>query len=112
MGTPYEGRRELNDIHGFASKPGEPLPNDDPDSFARKHTADEFRAYIKEHQTDFIEFKTKLLLQNETDPQKRADGIGSIVNSISLIPNQILRDTYIHTCAQRQLRCDECAGFP
>lgn len=77
--------------------------NDDPDSFARKHTADEFRAYIKEHQTDFIEFKTKLLLQNETDPQKRADGIGSIVNSISLIPNQILRDTYIHTCAQRLL---------
>lgn len=77
--------------------------NDDPDSFARKHSADEFRAYIKEHQTDFIEFKTKLLLQNETDPQKRADGIGSIVNSISLIPNQILRDTYIHTCAQRLL---------
>lgn len=77
--------------------------NDDPDSFARKHTADEFRAYIKEHQTDFIEFKTKLLLQNETDPQKRADGIGSIVNSISLIPNQILRDTYIHICAQRLL---------
>lgn len=77
--------------------------NDDPDSFARKHTADEFRAYIKEHQSDFIEFKTKLLLQNETDPQKRADGIGSIVNSISLIPNQILRDTYIHTCAQRLL---------
>lgn len=77
--------------------------NDDPDSFARKHTADELRAYIKEHQTDFIEFKTKLLLQNETDPQKRADGIGSIVNSISLIPNQILRDTYIHTCAQRLL---------
>ena len=31
MGTPYEGRRELNDIHGFASKPGEPLPNDDLD---------------------------------------------------------------------------------
>lgn len=77
--------------------------NDDPDSFARKHTAEEFRAYIKEHQTDFIEFKTKLLLQNETDPQKRADGIGSIVNSISLIPNQILRDTYLHTCAQRLL---------
>lgn len=75
--------------------------NDDPDSFARKHTAEEFKTYIAEHQADFIEFKTRLLLQNETDPQKRADGIGSIVNSISLIPNQILRDTYIHTCAQR-----------
>lgn len=75
--------------------------NDDPDSFARKHTAEEFKAYIAEHQTDFIEFKTRLLLQNETDPQKRAEGIGSIVNSISLIPNQILRDTYIHSCTQR-----------
>ena len=75
--------------------------NDDPDSFARKHTAEEFRNYIAEHQTDFIEFKTRLLLDGENDPQKRAEGIDSIVNSISLIPNQILRDTYIHSCAQR-----------
>ena len=75
--------------------------NDDPDSFARKHTAEEFRNYIAEHQTDFIEFKTRLLLDGENDPQKRAEGIDSIVNIISLIPNQILRDTYIHSCAQR-----------
>ena len=75
--------------------------NDDPDSFARKHTAEQFKAYIAEHQADFIEFKTRMLLEGESDPQKRAEGIGSIVNSISLIPNQILRDTYIHACAQR-----------
>lgn len=31
MGTPYEGKRELLDVKGFASKPGEPLPNDDLD---------------------------------------------------------------------------------
>ena len=44
--------------------------NDDPDSFARKHTAAEFRDYIAAHQTDFIEFKTRLLLDGEADPQK------------------------------------------
>ena len=31
LGTPYEGKRELMDIHGFASRAGEPLPNDDLD---------------------------------------------------------------------------------
>lgn len=31
LGTPYEGTRELLDITGFASKAGEPLPNDDLD---------------------------------------------------------------------------------
>lgn len=75
--------------------------NDDPDSFARKHTAEEFRDYIAKHQTDFIEFKTRLLLNGESDPQKRAEGIGSIVSSISVIPNQILRDTYLKECSQK-----------
>ncbi len=73
----------------------------DPDEFARTHTADEFSEYIKTHQADFIQFKTDLLLKNETDPKKRADAINSIVESISVIQNQILRDTYIHDCAQR-----------
>lgn len=31
LGTPYEGQRDMHDIQGFASKPGEPLPNDDLD---------------------------------------------------------------------------------
>ncbi|MBA7487462.1 MAG: DNA primase [Prevotella sp.] len=73
----------------------------DPDEFARTHTADEFSEYIETHQVDFIQFKTDLLLKNETDPKKRADAINSIVESISVIQNQILRDTYIHDCAQR-----------
>lgn len=73
----------------------------DPDEFARTHTADEFSEYIETHQADFIQFKTDLLLKNETDPKKRADAINSIVESISVIQNQILRDTYIHDCAQR-----------
>ncbi len=73
----------------------------DPDEFARKHTAADFRQYIDEHQVDFIQFKTDVMLKGETDPRKRADAINSIVESISLIGNQILRDTYIKDCSQR-----------
>ena len=78
------------------------LPDgDDPDSFARKHTAEEFRAYIEQHQTDFIEFKTATLLKGVTDPVKRSEAISSIVKSVSVIPDQITRDTYLHECAVR-----------
>lgn len=78
------------------------LPNnEDPDSFARQHTADEFKAYIQAHATDFIRFKTALLLDNENDPLKRSEAINSIVMSISMVQNPILRDTYLHDCAQR-----------
>lgn len=73
----------------------------DPDEFARAHTAAEFREYIEQHQSDFIQFKTDLLLKGETDPTKRADAINSIVESISMVQDQILRNTYIHDCAQR-----------
>lgn len=76
------------------------LPDgDDPDSFARKHTASDFRKYIEDHQTDFIQFKTSLMLDGQTDPLKRSEAINSVVKSISLVPNQILRDTYIHDCS-------------
>lgn len=74
---------------------------EDPDEFARTHTAEDFKKYIEEHQEDFIQFKTDLLLKGETDPKKRADGISSIVESISVIQDPILRDTYIHDCSQR-----------
>ena len=78
------------------------LPDgDDPDSFARKHSAEDFRKYIEEHQTDFIEFKTDLLLRNERDPLKRSDAINSVVRSISFVTNPILRDTYLHDCSVR-----------
>ena len=75
--------------------------NEDPDSFARKHTAEDFKKYIEEHQTDFIEFKTRLMLNGVTDPIKRSEAISSIVRSVSVIPNQIIRATYLHDCSQR-----------
>ena len=78
------------------------LPDgDDPDSFARKHTAEEFKTYIAEHQKDFIQFKTDLMLQGINDPHKRAEAVNSIVRSISVIPDQIVRATYLTDCAQR-----------
>lgn len=78
------------------------LPDgDDPDSFARKHSTADFKQYIEDHQVDFIQFKTNLMLNGVTDPAKRSEAINSIVQSIAVVPNQILRDTYIHDCAQR-----------
>lgn len=78
------------------------LPDgDDPDSFARKHNSTEFQAFIAEHETDFIQFKAHLLLKEAgKDPIKRAELIGSLVQSISVIPEAIVRDVYIKECAQ------------
>lgn len=78
------------------------LPDgDDPDSFARKHSADDFKAYIDKHQVDFIQFKTDMMVSNVADPFKRSEGINSIISSIAVVPNQILRDTYVQDCARR-----------
>ena len=83
------------------------LPDgDDPDSFARKHTATEFKQFIEEHQTDFIQFKTDLLLKGVKDPIKRAEAINSIVRSVSVIPDSIVRSAYITDCSRR-LEVDE-----
>jgi DNA primase len=78
------------------------LPDgDDPDSFARKHSATEFKEYIEQNATDFITFKTRLTVENVTDPVKRSEAIGGIVKSISVIPDQILRSTYLSELSQR-----------
>lgn len=78
------------------------LPDDnDPDSFARNHTAEQFRQYIADNQTDFIQFKTDIMLKGVTDPVKRSEAINSIVESISKIKNQITRASYITDCSHR-----------
>jgi len=80
---------------------------EDPDSFARTHTAEELRQYIDVQEVDFIRFKTNLLLADVgDDPFKRAELIKDIVTSISKIPEQIVRSTYITACSQ-MLRTDE-----
>lgn len=78
------------------------LPDgDDPDSFARKHNATDYQAYINDHEVDFIRFKTNLLMEEAgKDPIKRASLISSIVKSISVIPDPIVRSVYIRECSQ------------
>ncbi|MBR3951536.1 MAG: DNA primase [Bacteroidaceae bacterium] len=84
------------------------LPDgDDPDSFSKKQSAADFTAYIRAHETDFIRFKTNLLLEGAgNDPIKRATLIGDIVRSIAIIPDNILRTIYVQDCA-RLLSVDE-----
>ena len=78
------------------------LPDgDDPDSFAKKHSTQELQDYIEKNQTDFITFKTRLTVENVTDPVKRSEAISGIVKSISVIPDQILRSTYLSELSQR-----------
>lgn len=77
------------------------LPDgEDPDSFARSHTATEFTEFIRQHETDFIRFKTKLLLADAgNDPVKRAALIGDIIRTIAIVPDDITRTIYIRECS-------------
>ena len=79
------------------------LPDgEDPDSFARSHRAEEFRQYIADHEVDFIRFKTEILMKDcKGDPVKKAEVVNDIVQSIAVIPNDILRQTYAHECAEQ-----------
>ena len=73
----------------------------DPDEMAKSYSAEDFRKYIEDNQTDFIVFKITVLLQGVTDPVKRSEAINSIVRSIAVIKDPILRDTYLRECAHR-----------
>lgn len=79
------------------------LPDgEDPDSFAQNHDSTEFIQYIKDHQTDFIRFKSALLSKDAgNDPFKRAELIKDITASIANIPDMITRQVYIKDCAER-----------
>ena len=78
------------------------LPDgDDPDSFARKHNAEDFRRYVELHQVDFLKFKTNLALaEAQNDPRKLSQLVAEIVTSISFIPDEITRSLYIRETAQ------------
>ena len=78
------------------------LPDgDDPDSFARKHNAEDFRRYVEQHQVDFLKFKTNLALaEAQNDPRKLSQLVAEIVTSISFIPDEITRSLYIRETAQ------------
>ena len=74
---------------------------EDPDSFARSHTAAEVQEFIRTNEEDFLTFKAKLLLRNAgSDPIKRAELIADMVQSIVQIPDNIQRSVYIKECAR------------
>ncbi|MDE7426510.1 MAG: DNA primase [Muribaculaceae bacterium] len=83
------------------------LPDgDDPDSFAQSHTPDEVEEYLKANQVDFIQFKTDILLkESASDPVARAKVVDSILQSVSVIPNEVTRAFYIDLCS-RELKVD------
>ena len=77
------------------------LPDgDDPDSFARKTNASDFIEYVERNASDFIRFKTNLLLTDAgNDPVKRAGLVLDIVRSIAIIPNSAIRSEYVKECS-------------
>ncbi|WP_278625085.1 DNA primase [Parabacteroides gordonii] len=77
------------------------LPDgEDPDSFARKHNASQFAEFIKQSETDFIRFKTRLLLDDAgNDPIKRSSLITDIIRTVAIIPDNIARSIYIRECS-------------
>jgi len=78
------------------------LPDgDDPDSFAQHHTAKEVEDYLAANETDFIRFKTRILMDEAADdPIRRADVINDILRSISIIPDLVKRQVYIAECSR------------
>mgnify|MGYP002579814864 CR=1 FL=1 len=74
---------------------------EDPDSFARAHTAAEVQEYIRANEQDFLAFKAKLLLEAaQGDPIRKAALIADMVQSIAQIPDPIQRSVYIKECAR------------
>lgn len=84
------------------------LPDgEDPDSFARNHSASELEDFIAKNETDFLLFKTRLLLNDAgNDPVKKSNLISDIVTSISVVPDSIKRELYAKECAE-QMGIDE-----
>jgi DNA primase len=75
-------------------------PGEDPDSYSKKVNNEEFTRYLRQNETDFIRFKTQLLLSEaQNDPMSRADLIRDIVKSIAVIPETITRTVYIKECS-------------
>lgn len=73
---------------------------EDPDSFARKNNHYETTAFLKDHAVDFIRFKTSLLLKEvANDPIRKAGLIRDIVSTIGLVPDPIIRSTYVRECS-------------
>ncbi len=72
----------------------------DPDSFSKANTAQQFKEYIVKHQGDFVQFKVYALVKNVSDAVKRAEGINSIIQSIAYIPDDVVKASFISECSK------------
>lgn len=78
------------------------LPDgDDPDSFARKHTPEEFREYVAKNETDFIDFEINILTSEADTPHARAAAVKTVVRSVASVADPIQRQIYIQQCSRR-----------
>ncbi len=82
---------------------------EDPDSFAKSHGSEEVQTYLTSTAQDFLVFKAGLLMAEVgEDPVKKAGAIHDIVESISLVPDHVLRSLYVQQCS-RLLQINEQA---
>ena len=78
------------------------LPDgDDPDSFAQSHSAQEVEDYLQANETDFIRFKTRILLKDTNeDPIAKSRVISDILRTIAVIPDAVTRTVYVAECSR------------
>ena len=73
---------------------------EDPDSFARKQNATDFNEFIRGNEVDFVRFKANLLIHEAgNDPIQKAKMVTEIVDTIALIPEEIVRLVYVKECS-------------
>jgi len=78
------------------------LPDgEDPDSFARSHTPEEFREYVDKNETDVIRFKANVLAKDMSrDPMQRINAVNEMVTTLAHIDDLIARDVYVQECSR------------
>lgn len=87
--------------HGLNIKVVRLPDGEDPDSFSHKMSPEDFRSYISKHETDFIRFKTRILLDQTTDdPIQRSEAVQSVVTSLAAITDQVKRTVYVQDCSR------------
>jgi DNA primase len=77
------------------------LPDgDDPDSFSRKHTAEEFRDYVRTNSMDFVQYMVQVCLNPAgTDNTRRFEEINHIMSTIAIISNSVEQQLYTQELA-------------
>ena len=73
---------------------------DDPDSYAQKYGSSQLQEYLRDNETNFILFKTKVLLDEvKSDPIRKAEALSDMVRTIALVPDLLERSEYVRQCA-------------